>query len=45
MLSIKGKKAVLQAKVSLKKVFDLIFTVNHTFEMIRDGISRLTRRT
>jgi len=42
----KGKKSCVAGQGELKKaVFDPIFTVNHTFAMMRDGISRLTRRT
>lgn len=42
----KGQKSCIAGQGELKKtVFDPIFTVNHTFAMMRDGISRLTRRT
>ena len=42
----KGQKSCVAGQGELKKtVFDPIFTVNHTFAMMRDGISRLTRRT
>ena len=42
----KGQKGCVAGQGELKKtVFDPIFTVNHTFAMMRDGISRLTRRT
>ena len=42
----KGQKSCVAGQGELKKtVFDPIFTINHTFAMMRDGISRLTRRT
>ena len=42
----KGQKGCVAGQGELKKVlFDPIFTINHTFAMMRDGISRLTRRT
>ena len=42
----KGCKSCVAGQGELKKtIFDPIFTINHTFAMMRDGISRLTRRT
>ncbi len=42
----KGKKGSVAGQGELKKTrFDPIFSINHTFAMLRAGISRLIRRT
>ena len=42
----KGKKGSIAGQGELKKTFfDPIFAINHTFAMLRGGISRLIRRT
>ena len=42
----KGKKGCISGQGELKKTFfDPIFSINHTFAMLRANISRLIRRT
>ena len=45
-LAFKGRKGAIIGQGELKKGgFDPLFSLNHTYAMIRDNIKRLTRRT